>query len=554
MAFSKTPSISTHQLKRLEITASEMPVYSAFNDYGPKYVNCSPVKYSQFGTDPVRAVIPRPAIVANGTLPNNNIIRGVHHMSSIGNPVNSTEYTYFCQGNTVYVSSDSTMALPTSIGTLQYSTGYVGITTYSVAGNLYIIFVETHPTASYYHVYNVITTAFTSTNLTFGVAGDPIFLNGYIFLSSFPFNPGTPRQRIYNSDISNPATFSPSTDFIDTEIFPDNILFLAKHKNHLVAFGETSIEFFYDGANQLGSPLTRQPSYTVSLGGVMAWDYTSNNNNRPAYVHLGDDLYFIGKTPSGSYGVYAISDFQVKSVSDKFLNRVLNPLGSNMYGVQSSGRLFAFKDRGQTHLLLQFNDWADNTTPGGEINTEPLQAHRHYAFNPAENEWSQWELNDTATLVSEETPLTLDAWYIQGVVHLLEQSVFFIKRVTTGGVATQAVYHIYKSEDSTTYTNGAVYCRVIFPSTDFGAQQYKHIKYVDILGDFAPDTRVRLKYSTETTQMTYASPVAFVDSNKGPRRTRNITRARNVAFTVEFATTKSFLFHGLDVAYNLGRV
>lgn len=529
MPYTANPELSTHKVAHLPIAGSQLPISYANRDIGSKYLNCMPRTYSQYGTDPVRIIEPRPALNTTDigiTLNSAQEFRGIHS-TRVG-----------IQNVLCYVQNNTTYLLGANIGTLQYATGYVGITTYLIGTTNYVVFLENHSSASYIHLYNLTTFVFTSTALGFGTSGDPVFLNGYIFINSNAISAfGAPFQRIYNSAINSPSSFSPSTDFIDTEIYPDPVICLAKHKNHLVAFGTKSIEFFYDGANQLGSPLTRQDSYAIQLGLIDG--YTSVIHPYPI-ITIGDDLYFIGKTPTGTIGIYVIQNFQVKKISDPFLDRLLNSYSTDhvINSISLTGKLFSTIVRGQSCLVLQYSRITAEIT-NGLSNSNVTQ----YCFSPQENEWCQWAFTDNVVL---DTSIT---YYIQAIVEFNHNSIWIVKLVDYLSVVTLPTMMLQSNE--TLVDTRQVYSEVVFPITDFGSQQFKHIKYVDVLGDFNNHT-ISLEYTTETNLNNYKFTHTLNSDNKGPRRIRNITRARNIGFKIKIGGSTPYLFSGLNVSYNLG--
>jgi len=121
-------------------------------------------------------------------------------------------------------------------------------------------------------------------------------LNGYIFVCV--------GGDIYNSDLDLPDSWNPS-DFISTEIYPDNIVALAKYKNYLVAFGTNTIEFFYDAANTSGTPLARQEGILHNIG-CMGQGMVIDNE---------DKVFWISQTSAQTYSLWTLDKFEAKKIS-----------------------------------------------------------------------------------------------------------------------------------------------------------------------------------------------------------------------------------------------
>lgn len=134
-------------------------------------------------------------------------------------------------------------------------------------------------------------------------------LNGYVFVCV--------GGDIYNSDLDLPDSWNPS-DFISTEIYPDDVVALAKYKNYLVAFGTNTIEFFYDAANTSGTPLARQEGILHNIGCIGQGSVTDSE----------DVIYWISQTSSGTYSIWTLEKFEAKKVStpeiDVYLTKQIN--------------------------------------------------------------------------------------------------------------------------------------------------------------------------------------------------------------------------------------
>ena len=134
--------------------------------------------------------------------------------------------------------------------------------------------------------------------------GDPTTLDGYVFLSTADGN-------IYNSNLNDPATWTIATDFITAESFGDGLKRIARSGSYIVAFGDDSIEWFYDAANPTGSPLSVYPGATKHvgfLGGLAA---------------VGDTLYFVGKSSNQAVALYKINGLKLEQIADFTISRRL---------------------------------------------------------------------------------------------------------------------------------------------------------------------------------------------------------------------------------------
>ena len=160
------------------------------------------------------------------------------------------------------------------------------------------------------------------------------FMDGYLFLILRKAD-GTDSADIYNSDVDNPYSWNP-INFIVAEQFPDNLQALARQNNMLVAFGDTSTEFFYDAGNAAGTPLARNTSYTLQVG--IAAPYALYQNEK--------FCLFVGQSQSGGRAVWMLDGFVPKKVSDEYIERQLDQLtheqimAVNGFGLRTNGHLF----------------------------------------------------------------------------------------------------------------------------------------------------------------------------------------------------------------------
>lgn len=171
-----------------------------------------------------------------------------------------------------------------------------------------------------------------------------VFLDGYLFVTK------RDTGDIYNSDLDNPASWT-AGNYITSEINSDTNLALAKLKNYLVCFDKTGIEFFYDAANENGSPLGRNESYYQAV------------TLCSAPINIGDVLFFVGKKQNSVAEVYMLKDASLKAISPSWVNRELPLTVSNndSFAVASgnfgvNGHNFFYLSLNNTILVLDVDN------------------------------------------------------------------------------------------------------------------------------------------------------------------------------------------------------
>jgi len=267
-----------------------MPSSSMSDQVGMKYYNCGPVTIPTYGADPTKVVMKRPYLVETNTL--NSELKTILDTNKTLGYVQYRGFPYIIdRTGDAYTLGNSTPSFTLPGSNIQY----VSFTEYLDVSNATpkLIITNTVPTGSYVSSWDNAT--FTSSSLinAFFNCYSSQFLDGFIFT-------GSGNGYIYNSAINNPLSFTLANDFTSAEMYPDPQGGLAKHRNLLVSLGENSIEFFYDGAVQLGSPLLRQAAYAKKLGYVFR-NPTSNVGN---ISYIGDECYLVGDSEANNYGIY----------------------------------------------------------------------------------------------------------------------------------------------------------------------------------------------------------------------------------------------------------
>lgn len=144
-----------------------------------------------------------------------------------------------------------------------------------------------------------------------------VFIDGYFCVVGSTAT----ESRIYNSDLGDPTAWT-ATNYIAAALEPDKIQYLAKHHNHVVAFGSSSIEFFYNQGNLLGSPLGRRNDIFYKIG-LSQINESAVANDKSMVAALGDDLYFIGRNDTQSIGIYLLREFKVSKISTPAIELLL---------------------------------------------------------------------------------------------------------------------------------------------------------------------------------------------------------------------------------------
>ena len=183
----------------------------------------------------------------------------------------------------------------------------------------------------------------------------PVSLDGYVFV----IKSGT--DEIYNSDVDAPTAWTASS-FLTAEMYPDNLIALARHANYVISFGLFSVEFHYDNENPSGSPLRRNESVAMRVG-LAARDSVAQTDKH---------LLFVGQSNNGEPSVWDISGLTPEKISTEFQDKILANEGSNL--TNATGAII--NHRGHSLYILNLNA-------------------RTLVYDINEKIWSEWSINSS---------------------------------------------------------------------------------------------------------------------------------------------------------------
>lgn len=198
---------------------------------------------------------------------------------------------YIIHDNDVYATSQDTAA----VGAI--SAGTERVTLLETIGTPYLVILDAENDEGWYMNAAETVTQITDTDFPTTLCHGGVILDTYLHVMD---EDGI----LYHSDVNNPVSWSP-TAFVNSERENDKGVYLAKHHDHIVAFGTRTIEVFYNASNSTGSVLNRRQDVAYNTGcssGLSVWED-------------GDVIFFMGTNPSGQMAVMKMENFRVKQVS-----------------------------------------------------------------------------------------------------------------------------------------------------------------------------------------------------------------------------------------------
>ena len=513
MAFTQNPTQDSHNVTRILPRGSSFLVstpYSGFNTQPLtlRYRNCFPITEEQWGTDAVRRVHTREgwtqsAVLSGSVTTTGSLSKSIVQTYTGGN-------VYVAKGQEVYRVNyiADTVALIDTRNDYGRGSGTLAI---SSAGVNRVAWLEKGG-ANYLMTCLEDGTSVTSTSL---VAVNVDGSRGLVFIDGYLFAVSALGKRIYNSAAGGNLTTWNTTDFLEAEQYADNTIWIDKHKNYLVAFGEDSIEFFYNNAIEVGSPLARQESYSTRVGLYVG----SSTTGGASVVNVEDDLYFLGRTGQNAVSLYVIKDFQVKEIKGQYIQGLLNNPDLTVSGITS------ILINNNPHIVINFT----NDNP--------------WAYFIKEDMW--WQLS------GEDYPdfaVTLGRPFVNVVA--IGGSYTPECRVLTNASTGNCRWKYADLDYGTTVTS-SMFTEII----DMGTNRYKHLARIDAIGDYGNNTLDLSINPTRNYSQTYTALGSKAVSTIGYQNNiswYNVGAPR--AFILGFATTGTYpsIHEGFDIEYTTG--
>lgn len=542
MAFTNTPESSTHQTRKLPIYGGETiasnvsvgiaqtatPIYQ-----GQRYINCYPKRIELTNTDDQWVLTKCPPIISEQRT----------FTGSGTDPINvvSTDGSYIWKGPRLYRNDVVPVLVYTDANNLVVKSMFTAVNP-SGTDVLYCGILKDLTTSTMHsYTFNAGTSTFTkSASITYLETSEStpfqsVFYNGRLFAIGND-------SRIYNTPAGNYTSWS-TTNFIVPEIRGDAVVAITLYKNYLMAFSTNSIEFFQDGAIELGSPLVRQDAYSSLFGIRLAQNI----------AQTGDVIYFLSYEDRTGYGVYTVDNFSMKKISNFYLDTLLNnedivgntPFSANLGIVDFYGDPCLVFNVGFAQAIYVDDGYVQNvyvfeatTTAGYPYLVYSSKQKQWFDFAFSNGSGYLWSILVKAPGFMQLAPNNLNGLW----------KTYFVDSYAASGVVNWYYFTKDYNSDATSIAE------MVFDATDFGVFNWKHIKAVDALGDFGNNT-VSLAWTPNVDYSNWSAYVDRVQATLGPKnalRWNNLGRHRSSAFRVKFTGASNIKFNGLEVKYNLG--
>ena len=484
MAFTKNPVSATYDTKRFDFAIAPQQRSGATPLKDARLLNMmiEPL-VAMTDTNKRLFVKSRPGLSSAYTV-NTGIARGIYYWVVSG------------VGYAITVCADKVYTNGTLLTTLTTTTGEVGFTEFvSSVGVVTLVMVD--GTKGYVFTSPVVApTAIVDADFPTPHIPMPIFMDGYLFLAK----PNT--QDIYNSNLDDPSLWT-AGDYISAELYPDNIVAISKNNNYIYAIGGGSVEYFYDAATAVGSPLARHDSAAQQFGTLAPASVANTDNS----------VVLVGETGNGGHTVWTISGFKEKEIGTAAIKGILLTEGSAL----ATAVAHCIRVSGQKLYILTLTS-------------------RTLVYSFDTETWSEWASGSTGT----------SAFIGSHATDGPNGAAFLLNRQGT------TVYSV--SEAYFTDAGAAFLCQITTPKYDFESFNKKFMSRLALIGDVPDPTGTDNSVIVQWSDDDYVtwSPSRTLSFNYDFPVMRQLGEFRRRAFRFSYPLPHLLRLEGFEVDYNKG--
>jgi hypothetical protein len=320
----------------------------------------------------------------------------------------------------------------------------------------------------------------------------PISIDGYVIV----VKSGT--DEIYNSNVDAPSSWT-AGDFLTAEMYPDNVVAIARHVNYILGFGSFSTEVFYDAANASGSPLARNEGISFKVG-LAARDSMAQTDRR---------FLWVGQSQTGECSVWILDGLDPKKASNEFIDKILSAEGSAI----SSAKAFVCHHKGHTLYIVNLTS-------------------RTLVYDVDEKVWFDWSTNSAST-----------------------HAVLPYSYCTQGSNEKILVLHntdgkIYKLDGTSNQDDaGAILCHIVTSKIDMGNAQQKRQFRFELIADKESTGTVSLEWTDDDYQ-NWSSARTLDLTTRPFYKSGGVFRRR--AFRLKHESNGPFRAEAIELDYSTG--
>jgi hypothetical protein len=318
------------------------------SDKDRRYINCYPITVGE-----EKYLVKRPGFGVLNTPQSGSIGNAVHVW--VGQGSGTTVISAF--GGTDSSIYDGTTQLVTNAADTTKITGKVTGIVESDGGGTPLLAISSSDSTGWTYTNGGTVTKINDVDFP-GNAGETLagtfaFIDGYAVIM-------TTNAKLYTSNI-NSGTAWTAADFETANQYPDKGVGCVRWRDKIMAFGQESVQFYYNAGSQTGAPIKRVngPSGTFRIGCVSAESITK----------ISDTVFWAGSSPEGGVTIYQYDD-QPQRISTPSIDMSLLIAGAQnitMSANKEFGRAMVWVKAGSTtfRYCIEEKAWHEvsSTTP-----------------------------------------------------------------------------------------------------------------------------------------------------------------------------------------------
>lgn len=339
MAYTNSPTNSTYKTVDMQFTATAWPRSSDSTlSRDPEIFNMFYDRVSNENQTRDFVLVKRPGLASTGV--NLNKTTSTDQINGFFQDSN-TGIIYWSVNNKVWRYNGTSVDLITTMGgTTPTGINSVGFCLFLQSTGTRYLMINNGTQLWYHDVTTSSSTQVSDVDYPSSTTPHMVFLDGYLFVIK------RLTGDIYNSDLDDPTSWT-AGNYVTAEINPDFASTLAKIKNYIVCFGTSGIEFFYDAANENGSPLGRNESYYKAV------------TLQSSVCAVEDSLYFIGRSYNNTSQVFKLDGEQLVAISPSWVDRYISSLVGDVFGVSGVTTTLVFSFSCSGHHFIGINTTSD---------------------------------------------------------------------------------------------------------------------------------------------------------------------------------------------------
>jgi hypothetical protein len=316
-----------------------------------------------------------------------------------------------------------------------------------------------------------------------------------------------PSGNIRGSNINDAQTW-PALNTIQANINPEAAMCLIKQLTYVVAIKKISTEFFFDGGNPVGSPLTANTGSKLNIGTVASG----------SVCEIDGDFIWLARGESGWLHFVRMSNLQHTTISTTAVEKILNDTNVSQNATQYSFYSFDVAHGGHTFYVFT---WPD------------VSAGYTLVYDLKEKLWYQWSeggLPYFPYIASVHTPF--------GGGTLLQHE--------TNG-------HLYLIDSKlTTDKNAPITVDVYTPNFDAGVGRRKMLTSMRFVGDQNVGSTLQVRANDNDYDATKWTNFRQVDLSQQNPQLRNCGTFYRRAYHFRHQSNTPFRLKAIDLQLDVG--